>query len=51
MDCGNPDGLERDEHRRARATGATTGNVVVTVGGLASNAVNFTVVVPPSITA
>ncbi len=30
--------------------GATTGNVVVTVGGLASNAVNFTVVVPPSIT-
>jgi len=31
-------------------TGATTGNVVVTVGGLASNAVNFTVVVPPSIT-
>jgi len=31
-------------------TGATTGNVVVTVGGLASNGVNFTVVVPPSIT-
>ena len=29
--------------------GATTGNVVVTVGGLASNGVNFTVVVPPSI--
>jgi hypothetical protein len=31
-------------------TGATTGNVVVTVGGLASNGLNFTVVVPPSIT-
>jgi len=31
-------------------TGATTGNVVVTVGSLASNGVNFTVVVPPSIT-
>jgi hypothetical protein len=30
--------------------GTTTGNVVVTVGGLASNAVNFAVVVPPSIT-
>jgi len=29
--------------------GATTGNVVVTVAGLASNGVNFTVVVPPSI--
>jgi hypothetical protein len=31
-------------------TGATTGNVVVTVGGLASNGLNFTVVIPPSIT-
>src|SRR5262249_61240530 len=31
-------------------SGATTGNVVVTVGGLASNGVNFTVRVPPSIT-
>jgi hypothetical protein len=31
-------------------TAATTGNVVVTVGGLASNGLNFTVVVPPSIT-
>ncbi len=31
-------------------TGATTGNVVVTVGALASNGVNFTVVVPPNIT-
>ncbi len=30
--------------------GATTGNVVVTVGGLASNGLNFTVVIPPSIT-
>ena len=30
--------------------GATTGNVVVTVGGLLSNAVAFTVVVPPNIT-
>jgi hypothetical protein len=30
--------------------GATTGNVVVTVNGLASNGLNFTVVVPPSIT-
>ncbi|MGB9405461.1 MAG: IPT/TIG domain-containing protein [Candidatus Acidiferrales bacterium] len=30
-------------------TGASTGNVVVTVGTLASNGVNFTVVVPPSI--
>jgi hypothetical protein len=29
--------------------GAATGNVVVTVGGLVSNGVNFTVVVPPSI--
>jgi len=29
---------------------ATTGNVVVTVGGLASNGVSFTVVVPPSVT-
>jgi len=29
--------------------GATTGSVVVTVGGLASNGVNFTIVVPPSI--
>ena len=32
-------------------TGATTGNVVVTVGGIASNGVSFTVTVPaPSIT-
>src|SRR5208283_1116137 len=31
-------------------SGATTGNVVVTVGGVASNGVNFTVTVPPSIT-
>jgi hypothetical protein len=31
-------------------TGATTGNVIVTVGGLASNGVNFTVVMPPNIT-
>ncbi len=31
-------------------TGATTGNVVVTVGGLASNGSPFTVVPPPSIT-
>jgi hypothetical protein len=31
-------------------SGATTGNVVVTVGGLASNGVLFTVIVPPSIT-
>src|SRR5206468_4647003 len=32
-------------------TGATTGNVVVTVGGVASNGVSFTVTVPaPSIT-
>ncbi len=30
-------------------SGATTGNVVVTVGGLASNGVSFTVTVPPSI--
>jgi hypothetical protein len=30
--------------------GATTGSVVVTVGGLASNGVAFTVLVPPSIT-
>src|SRR5205823_1085253 len=30
--------------------GATTGNVVVTVGGLASNGVSFTVTVPPTIT-
>ncbi len=30
-------------------TGATTGNVVVTVGGIASNDVAFTLVVPPSI--
>src|SRR5204862_1008145 len=30
-------------------SGATTGNVVVTVGGLASNSVPFTVTVPPSI--
>jgi RHS repeat-associated protein len=30
--------------------GATTGNVVVTVGGQASNGVNFTVIAPPSIT-
>jgi hypothetical protein len=30
--------------------GATTGNVVVTVGGAASNGVNFTVLIPPSIT-
>src|SRR5436309_2425334 len=29
-------------------TGATTGNVVVTVGGLASNGVNFTVTGPPA---
>jgi len=28
-------------------TGATTGNVVVTVGGVASNGVSFTVTVPP----
>ena len=28
--------------------GATTGNVVVTVGGLASNGVSFTVTVPPT---
>jgi RHS repeat-associated protein len=32
-------------------TGATTGNVVVTVSGQASNGVSFTVVVPPSISA
>ena len=31
-------------------TGATTGNVVVTVGGIASNGVNFTVPAPPFIT-
>ena len=31
-------------------TGATTGNVVVTVGGVASNAVAFTVLNPPVIT-
>src|SRR5439155_17318265 len=31
-------------------SGATTGNVVVTVGGLASNGVAFTVGVPPTIT-
>ena len=31
-------------------TGATTGNVVVTVGGLASNGVNFTVTLAPVIT-
>jgi hypothetical protein len=31
-------------------TGATTGNVVVTVGGLTSNGAPFTVTVPPSIT-
>ncbi len=30
-------------------SGATTGNVVVTVSGLASNAVNFTILVPPSV--
>src|SRR5207247_3270923 len=30
--------------------GATTGNVIVTVGGLASNGVSFTVTVPPTIT-
>jgi Glucodextranase, domain B/IPT/TIG domain/PQQ-like domain len=32
-------------------TSATSGNVVVTVGGVASNPLNFTVVVPPTITA
>jgi IPT/TIG domain len=31
-------------------SGATTGNVVVTVGGLASNGVNFSVTPPPAIT-
>src|SRR4029077_358608 len=31
-------------------TGATTGKVVVTVGGVASNGVTFTVVAAPSIT-
>src|SRR5712691_7157236 len=31
-------------------SGATTGNVVVTVGGQVSNGVNFTVLPPPSIT-
>jgi RHS repeat-associated protein len=31
-------------------SGATTGNVVVTVGGVASNGVAFTVVAPPTIT-
>ncbi len=31
-------------------TGATTGNVVVTAGGVASNGLSFTVVVAPSIT-
>jgi IPT/TIG domain-containing protein len=31
-------------------TGATSGTVVVTVGGLASNGIAFTVVVPPTIT-
>jgi len=31
-------------------TGATTGNVVVTVGGLASNGISFTVTAVPSIT-
>src|SRR5262249_27135380 len=31
-------------------TGATTGNVVVTVGGPASNGMSFTVNVPPTIT-
>src|SRR5205814_4084211 len=30
--------------------GASTGNVVVTVGGLASNGVTFTVTVPPTVT-
>jgi hypothetical protein len=30
-------------------TGATTGNVVVTVGGQASNGVPFSVIPPPSI--
>lgn len=32
-------------------SGATTGNVVVTVGAVASNGVNFTVIAPPAITA
>ena len=34
---GDADELVGDEHRRAGPAGATTGNVVVTVGGLASN--------------
>ena len=45
-DDGCADDLERDEHRRAGSGGATTGNVVVTVGGR-SNGLPFTV--PPSL--
>ena len=44
---GDADDLVGDEHRGAGADGATTGNVVVTVGGLASNGVAFTVTVAP----
>ena len=40
-DGGDADELERDEHRGAGAGGATTGNVVVTVGGVASNGVQL----------
>ena len=47
-DGGDADELVGDEHRRAGADGATTGNVVVTVGGLASNGSTFTVTVAPT---
>ena len=44
------DVVVREQHRRSRPAGATTGNVVVTVGGLASNALPYTVIVPPVMT-
>ena len=40
---GESDQLGRFQHSRVRAGGATTGSVVVTVGGVASNGVTFTV--------
>ena len=44
------DKLERTSIVAQVPTGASTGNVVVTVSGVASNGVNFAVLPPPSIT-
>ncbi len=48
--AGTPTGWSTTSITVPVPTGAMTGNVVVTVGGQASNSLSFTVIVPPSIT-